>query len=138
MSDDALIRMLRGSRDEALDAAMKEAHELYRGSVDAGDPEREFGTVLLKCDDGSFRYAQPNAGKAKGAWETRAKIPQGCGIDSVIHTHPYKGVRGPSEHDREVAKQLKVPSYVVTGSFDGTTTQVHEINKKGGIKVRGK
>lgn len=143
---DPLVEMLRhGSRQEAVSKAIADATDLYHTAAEGGDQQREYGTAILQCSDPQgntwFEYAPPNAGPKGGAWETRLKLPQGCKVDAIMHTHPNDAKMregGPSPHDKDVARALRVPSYVATpGLRRGDPTNVHEMQPDGRLTLNG-
>ncbi len=145
---DPIVEMLRyGTGQEAADGAIKSAVSMYHDAKDAGNSGVEFGTAILQCSDQDgnvfFQHAPPNAGPKAGQWETRLKLPPGCKVDRIVHTHrpedSHAGGGGLSPHDKDVVNALRVPSYVATpGPRREDPVNVHMMDPDGKMFLNGK
>jgi hypothetical protein len=87
-----------------------------RAAITAALPlsiESEFGGVLMRCERGHYATEPVTSGNPRNV-EYRARIPKGCALEGVYHTHTGRDARALkfSNLDIRAARELRVPSFL--------------------------
>lgn len=109
--------------------------------------KREYGGVLYKNATGEYCYSTFAPGE-RDTFAFKAKIPKDTSLAGVYHNHPGDGMRTGklettagdprkhSDHDAEVAMNLKVPSYIRVDKDNGAIRRLAP-GKRSNILIGG-
>ena len=94
--------------DEAASAALHTVQDVSR------ETNSEFGGLLYSFE-GKVFYTDVVTDKSPGTVTLRGKMPKGAKLVGIFHTHPGMSdiAEQFSQSDLDVARTLKVPSYII-------------------------
>lgn len=128
-----------GSLQDAIFEASSKVHGL-------GEDGNEHVTLIYKTPEGRYFFPDPQTSGEEDGAKVKLAMPKGSALAALVHNHPVHAVDEKDGHDQfssediDMARQLKVPSYITFGDDMQIRSYTHgkdRVKKQGSGAYRG-